>query len=140
MIHIYSLVIWLISISGCNTNYEPVDHIIYNSDEEKIIGTWNWVRTTGGIAGVDITPQSTGNTAKNVFNDTKVESFVNDSLVYSLNYRLGYDITILSLDSMSVLYIGDNQVFAYHFDDVNTLFLSENLVDGFNLEYKRKLK
>ena len=40
---IFSLIFW-----ECNNPTE----ISYNSDEERIIGSWNWTKTTGGFGGI----------------------------------------------------------------------------------------
>lgn len=32
-----------------------------NLNDNQLIGNWNWKSSTGGIAGVTITPESTGN-------------------------------------------------------------------------------
>ena len=134
---VYTFCVFL--IIACTTNFEPVKHSENNSNKEKIVGTWIWTRTTGGIQGIDITPQSTGNTAKIIIDKTLVKSYFNDSLLYSLNYSLDSVLaTYNSSDSIPVLHIGDEYVYKYLFPTANSLVLSDIFIDGFVHEYIRK--
>ena len=111
----------------------------YSSDEERIIGTWNWIKTTGGIAGIEDTPQSTGQTRTIVFdNEQIVKFYVNDSLTKEGVYRLGLAETIFHKDPEPVLFIDDSLWYAYSFPNDNKLILQENIYDGFVHEYRRK--
>lgn len=55
--------------------------------EGPLVGEWSWVEARGGIAGVTITPASTGQTIVLRFDDERVELVRNDELERTVEYR-----------------------------------------------------
>lgn len=49
-------------------------------DGDTPSGTWRWLESTGGIAGVRYTPSSEGYNVRYVFSGNQVSAFRNDSL------------------------------------------------------------
>jgi hypothetical protein len=106
-------------------------------NEEEIVGTWEWVRSVGGIAGIEETPQSTGQSRSVVFDEYGNSTFYRNSTVgNSSSYTLGMALTIFSVDLVPVVYLNAQLTFAYSIEG-NTLILNDNHVDGFRSEYSR---
>ena len=110
----------------------------YDSNDEAITGQWNWVESVGGIAGITVTPESSGRTELLVFeNNNTMKNYVNGGLTETNTYSLGEDLTIFSADSLPVIYRDDGFVFAYVFNGKDNLILNENVYDGFRCYYRR---
>ncbi|MFC1558905.1 hypothetical protein ACFL40_06105 [candidate division KSB1 bacterium] len=123
----------------------PVDHegnlnkTTYTSDDDKIIGRWRWVQSIGGIAGIKITPESSGRSEMFDFDDNNnLKQFINDSLAVENNYQLGLDVTIFSNDTIQVIYLDDILSFGYCFEDNDSLILYDNFIDGFARYFERE--
>jgi len=54
----------------------------------KIQGDWNWVESTGGFAGLTLTPESEGLTRSLRVDDTTFKYFENGELKETFTYRL----------------------------------------------------
>ena len=117
---------------------EQQEEKVYNSPEKKIIDSWVWIHRTGGLHGVDETPESTGLTSPIVFeaDGTFLWRTLVDCTITSTFY-LGTSMTIFSNDPLPVIYLDSNLVFMYEFSGNDTLDLSENSVDGYNYTYVR---
>lgn len=122
------LIILLFSCLSCqDPNSED-----YDSDADLILGDWRWIRTTGGIAGVDETEASTGRSAQLKFTENnEIQWVVSDQSNWSGDYSLGYDLTVFSVDSLPVILVDDVSLYWYEFSHDDTLHLAENYVDGF---------
>ena len=126
--------------AGCGSESKPVAPVgvTIDLDQEKILGQWVWDHSFGGIAGMEITPESTGQTRRLVFEEQHLLQFVNDSLRQSNEYYLALDKTIFSTDSVPVVYLDNVAVYPYYFENVNLLILNDNFVDGFAHYYRRE--
>ncbi|MBK6363998.1 MAG: hypothetical protein IPF52_11080 [Saprospiraceae bacterium] len=60
-----------------------------NIEKEGVKGTWIWVSSSGGIANVMITPETTGNKQKLVIGDKFYKKYENNSLVLLTDYTIG---------------------------------------------------
>ena len=49
------------------------------NNNESIIGTWDWYKTSGGIGGIIERPQTTGETRKVVFQENGNVTFYTDN-------------------------------------------------------------
>ena len=125
---------------GCGSDSTLVapTGVTIDSDREIILGQWEWDHSFGGIAGMQITPESTGQNRRLIFEVQQLQQFVNDSLRQSNEYYLALDRTIFSLDSVPVIYLDSVAVFPYYFENANLLILNDNFVDGFAHHYRRK--
>ena len=112
--------------------------VTIDSDQEKILGQWVWDHSFGGIAGMQITPESTGQTRRLIFEEQQLLQFVNDSLRQSNEYYLTTDVTVFSPELVPVVYLDGVAVFTYYFEHANLLILHDNFVDGFAHHYRKE--
>jgi hypothetical protein len=99
-----------------------------------LYGSWNWVKSQGGIAGVTITPASAGYTRKVVYNPNMTyEWYKNDSLEVMSAFSIYY-ITESPLDTFPVIHYDslpefqDKMIYSLKND---TLVLSDRCIDCF---------
>ena len=105
-----------------------------------LYGSWNWVKSVGGIAGMTITPASAGYTRKVVYNPNMTfESYKNDSLENIYPFSVYY-ITESTLDSFPVVHYDslpayqDQSIYSITND---TLVSLDRCVDCFSHTYVR---
>lgn len=53
-----------------------------------IIGQWNWVKSTGGLAGSTYTPESTGENRKLIISSDSIKYFTNGDLLSKVKYTI----------------------------------------------------
>lgn len=113
----------------------------YDSDEDRILGEWDWLSSSGGIGGWTYTPETVGYRKIFMFSvDDTLSVWRADSLVWRSFYRLGIGPTIFG-DSLSVIFLernAEHPSYRYFWAGNDTLWLWENAVDGFSHELKRK--
>ena len=105
----------------------------------SIIGEWNWISSTGGIAGIKYTPETTGEQRRITFDADSVFRFYrNDSLKTESKYHLlkspatnGSDSTLL----VKYDYTSIRQYFTIQPNGI--MVLSDECMDCFWNEYKR---
>ena len=105
-----------------------------------LLGTWEWVETSGGIAGDSRVPRVEDPRITVRFDSGGVAEFRSDGEVArEQSYRLSNEVTIFSPDALPVLYFDDEDVGrAVRIEDAGaTLILSDNVYDGFSLRYER---
>lgn len=56
-----------------------------------LVGTWNWVESSGGIDGRTETPISTGNSIKLEISKNSVKKYLNGNLVSELSYSIQFE-------------------------------------------------
>lgn len=105
-----------------------------------LIGSWDWVESNGGIAGVHLTPENTGNTQFiTLTEDSQYLSFRNDSLIWQSPFRIVKVKSIFNNDSTDAIYShGMHQIFEFS-ENKDSLFLAGNVYDGFAHTYTRIL-
>jgi len=104
--------------------------------QNNIIGTWVWVETSGGFAGITKTPQSTGKTMRLVISDSTVKKYVNDTLRSELTYTIKSQSSIMGQISSMIIYENSaKQSFVVQGDN---LILKDQVFDGFQYVYKRE--
>jgi len=110
----------------------------YDSDSQRIIGTWNWVRTTGGSANVEETPATKGYDMQRVFEKTgNASNYIIlkgiRTLTSSYRYRFSDDRIIFGTNSQQ-----DEQIiFIYSFPSDNKLIMNHDVAGGLTFEYTR---
>lgn len=117
----------LIGLASCSK-----DDVTVKSNE--LVGEWSWVRKTGGIAGVNETPNK-GDTFILKLNSDNTYSYINNgSETSSGKYTLGREESMLQNKETPVITFDDNGKMMYELSG-DTLYLSEDYYDGFNYEY-----
>ena len=106
----------------------------------ELFGTWEWVGTSGGITGDSRTPRPEDPVITVRFASGGTAVFSRDGEVArEQRYRLSSEVTIFGPEALPVLYFDDEDVgrVVRIEDSGTTLTLSDNVYDGFMLEYRR---
>lgn len=79
----------MIVITACSKKIAPVQQTI---TDKELMGTWKWVRSSGGFANQTRTPESTGENRSIQFaNDHQYFMYINESIIsygtYSIETR-----------------------------------------------------
>ena len=104
------------------------------------MGTWEWAGTSGGIAGDTRLPGPDDPRVTVEFAADGTARFRRDGEVArEQRYRLVREATIYDADPLPVLYFDDEELgrVVRITADGATLTLSDNVYDGFSLEYRR---
>ena len=108
----------------------------------ELIGTWEWVGTSGGIAGDSRLPGPDDPRVTVEFSADGTATFRRDGEVArQQRYRLASEGTIFASEDQPVLYFdAEDMGRVVRIDETGrTLTLSDNVYDGFSLEYRRVL-
>jgi hypothetical protein len=108
------------------------------ADLPRILGRWDWVESSGGIAGVTLTPESTGQTMLLQFLPVgQVRLFEDGSLTRTVGYQVLGD---AQADSTEVAYQPALWGFASQtatFPSDDELVLTDPCCDGFTYRWVR---
>lgn len=131
------LLIWT-GPGGCASDLTEVQA----SPPESLFGTWLWVKATGGIAGVTLTPESTGDTRVLRFTPpNRVELFRNgepernttfevitldENGVVGASFELRFDQPLMGFTTQRI-----------DFTEEGDLVLTDPCCDGFAYEWRR---
>ena len=96
------LLLILFSISSCSTDTS-------DSENKAIIGKWNWVESSGGIAGITTTPQSTGKSIQLDISNTTVKRYMDGVLVYESSYSIQTGNSIFGGEKKLIIYENDSK-------------------------------
>ncbi len=113
----------------------------YESDEERVIGSWNLERMVGGYTGREWNPASEGYTVIWHFADDPVlREWLDDSLTGTFDYHLATYVRPWDNEAVPVLYRGGRNFSDYSFDTDDMLMLDQGaigIMDGFMFEFSR---
>ncbi len=104
---------------------------------DELTGSWEWVRKTGGIAGVSETPKAGEVILLKLNADKTYSTTRNDSLLVSGVYTLSTGESLLLNKEVNFIVFGEGMPMMYEVKN-NELHLAEDVYDGFNYEYVRK--
>ena len=112
------------------------DHVL---ETNEIMGTWNWVSSSGGIAGVTYTPESTGDNIVLEFTpDSIYREYLNDSLIVETGFSIVVAKSIYEHDSTKMISFNQGMISrSIVFDSPNDLVLRDEVYDGFSSHYRR---
>ena len=126
------ILIALLGLMGCSK--DTTDTL--SSD---LTGTWEWVHTTGGIAGVNQTPASVGYTYRVTY--TKEGHYLqydkDGKLQYDYLYETSRSTSIMDNKEHNMLTLNASTTFSYEVRN-DSLFLNQEAYDGFNVTFVRK--
>jgi hypothetical protein len=126
-----TLVLATSGLSGCAATTPP-------TLESRLVGTWEWVEMSGGIAGVTMTPASTGHTRSLRFTETgRVEAYEDGDLKGTVGFKVAegaddetlavqYDAPLMDFDAQTATFPADGE-----------LVLIDPCCDGFMYRYVR---
>ena len=128
------MVVTALIVAGCE------DTMIYHNDEtSKIIGTWEWVSSTGGIAGVIHTPITTGDSIQVVFTASGVyQRIVNGVTEIDAPYSIEKGSTIYSTEMGDIMHYTGETIVNSLVTSSDTLLLREECFDCFIHTYVKR--
>jgi len=108
-------------------------------ETNELIGRWNWLSSTGGIAGTTYTPENTGDEIVIEFtSDSVFRSYLNDSLMMESAFSIQISKSIYNQDSTKILVFEDGYMYqSFEFESPNELILRDEAFDGFISHYIR---
>ena len=104
----------------------------------NLTGKWDWVSSTGGIAGITYTPKSTG--VKKVIEftiDSVFRYYQKDTLTYETKYHILKSKSIYSQDSTFLISFDNHSIRQSYILKNDTLFLNDECYDCFGSTYVR---
>ena len=109
------------------------------NDSPEIVGTWDWVLSQGGIAGLTIKPSELDK--RKMFFD-KEENFTlkkNGTITLSTKYKLENGKSITSTEPVPLITFPNDDAMTLSYSiKGDSLFLFEEVYDGFGHTYVRK--
>jgi hypothetical protein len=109
-----------------------------NNERSGLAGTWEWLSTDGGIAGMHYTPSSTGKTMTlTITSDLKFYRYENNVLQAQGTYALSERKCIHTGENKPMLVFSDLQNLTVENEISDTLELSDENYDGMNSTFKR---
>lgn len=70
----------------------------------EFIGNWSWIETSGGIAGITETPESTGSSVKLEISSGSIKRYVNGDMVSELSYAIETGTSIVGGEQEMIVY------------------------------------
>ena len=113
-----------------------------NADNEtvsnkELIGSWTWLKSSGGISGGTETPASTQKSVELTFTNSTLKIYENGVLMNEYSYEIQEKVSIRG--GIKALLIFTPEKPAQNFTvEGNTLYLGDECYDCFNSEYERK--
>jgi len=105
---------------------------------DGLIGKWEWISSSGGIAGITETPESTGNNIEIVFTaNSTFMMYRNDSLIVERKYDIIEAKSILNHKLTKMISFDDDQFRKSFLVTPEELYLADEVYDGFTYRYKR---
>jgi hypothetical protein len=105
-------------------------------DIKNLIGEWRWVKSTGGISGDIVTPESTGNQIMLEISEDSYKKFINGTLELELSYYLIIGQSIWTPVPKNIFVFEDESKQSIDLSG-NELILYEECYDCFQHEYIR---
>ena len=102
----------------------------------ELVGEWKWVKKTGGIAGVNETPNKGDTFVLKLNSDNTYSYITNGSETSKGQYTLDKEESMLYNKETPVIVFDENGKLMYELQG-NVLYLAEDYYDGFNYEYVR---
>jgi hypothetical protein len=116
-------------IGSCSTDKNVPEY-------QAILGKWNWIDSTGGIAGMTLTPKSTGKTIQLEISKTIIKKFVDGKLESSQTYKIEIGPSIFGGEKPMIVYENDSKS-SFEIKN-NQLFLNEECNDCFLSKYEKE--
>lgn len=121
----------ILLVTACNSN----------GIKDSLIGEWEWIESSGGIAGELITKESEGYSSTIVFKDDSVSFYRDNSLLGTSSFSIEEGKSIYSSEAVNFInYESEkpDEVIIYHAND--SLLIGDNNYDGYTSLYTRKKK
>lgn len=151
-IKLFITILICFSILSC-TKEKIVDNTNYVKTPTDLIGSWNWLETSGGIASANYNPSTTGESIKIELDSLNTyRYFSNGSLVYETKFHIEKTASLFHHgDSTLILIVDSNPKNIYFtkqwsdlishcyfsFQSTDTLIFRDAAFDGFNHYYSK---
>ncbi|WP_347839774.1 hypothetical protein [uncultured Draconibacterium sp.] len=107
-------------------------------EANDIMGSWNWLSSTGAIAGITLTPKDTGeNIVFEFTTDSVFRQYRNDTLVSDTNFSIITSTSIYNHEQTKMIEISGSFRRSFSFSTSGELILSDEVYDGYISRYKR---
>ncbi len=127
---LFLLVLVVVLLGASCDDHTPVPN--------SIIGKWNWISSTGGIAGSTYTPQNTGESIRLEFSsDSMYSQYLNDSLLYRCAFSIIQSESIYNNELTQMIECTGFLRRSFSFDLEGNLLLSDEAADGYIRQYER---
>ena len=114
------------------------DEIVAQNSTSMLTGEWRWVSSTGGIAGITITPETAGYERKLVLtDDMKYSRYKDNVLQKSGKFELTKEKTIYKTELVDFIKFDDATKSVIQGNTSDELLLADNFYDGFGETFKR---
>ncbi len=114
------------------------EDVVANETSKSLAGEWRWVSSTGGIAGITITPTSAGYERKLVLtSDFKYSRYKNAVLEKSGTFEITQAKSIYKTELVDFIKFSDGTSAVIMSQSADELSLADNFYDGFGESYQR---
>ena len=103
----------------------------------ELIGDWEWVSSSGGITGEELSPDIVDETRQLYVTATEFICSRNNLEESRVMYDIKLDRSIFTTDSVQVIQLDGINAFTYELDG-DRLILREEIYDGYNHLYERR--
>ncbi|WP_319479392.1 hypothetical protein [uncultured Draconibacterium sp.] len=105
---------------------------------KDLIGNWNWIISSGGIAGTTYTPEITGETIVLEFtSDSMYKQYRNDSLIANCEFSIIQSESIYNHEITNMIECDCSLIRSFSFNADGNLILADEVYDGFISQYER---
>lgn len=109
-----------------------------STKSSTLTGEWRWVSSTGGIAGITITPETAGYEQKLVLtDDMKYSRYKDNVLQKSGKFEITQEKSIYKTELVDFINFDDGTMSVIQENTSNELLLADNFYDGFGETFKR---
>lgn len=103
-----------------------------------LVGKWNWISSSGGIAGTTYTPGSTGETIVLEFtSDSVYKQYRNDLLIVNCEFSIIQAESIYNHKITDMIDCDGSLRRSFSFTASGDLILADEAYDGFTSQYER---
>lgn len=103
-----------------------------------LVGKWNWISSSGGIAGTTYTPENTGDTIILEFtSDSVYKQYRNDSLIVNCEFSIIQAESIYDHEITEMIDCDGYLRRSFSFTTSGDLILADEAYDGFTSQYER---
>jgi len=103
---------------------------------ENLIGTWNWVASSGGIDGNTQTPETTKNQIILRISSDTIKYYINEDLKFSSSYKVEAKMSNIFNEQRKMIILDDVQYKMFTIIE-NTLILIDDCADCYTYEYQK---
>ncbi len=122
-----------ITLVSCSNDDDVVSDIPTSA---KIIGVWNWDKSTGGIDGATHTPESTGSIQRLEVTAAAMKRYYNNDLLSENSYAIETTTSYLFNEDLEMIIEGNDRRFIIRFEG-EKLILIGDCNDCYRSEYSK---